>query len=98
MQTYYQAWADKVDFSRKQLVCMPATGSSTRKRINASISDATDSSIQPTASFPGYKPFEISYDKLVIAVGCYSATFGIPGVSANGYFLKDIRVSVACSC
>ncbi|GEM10142.1 NADH dehydrogenase [Rhodotorula toruloides] len=91
--TYYQAWADKVDFDRKQLVCMPATGSSTRKRINASISDATDSSVRPTASFPGYKPFELSYDKLVVAVGCYSATFGIPGVSANGYFLKDIRDS-----
>ena len=34
--------------------------------------------------------FELAYDKLVIAVGCYSQTFNTPGVKENALFLKDI--------
>ena len=34
--------------------------------------------------------FEIEYDKLVIAVGSYSQTFGIAGVKENAFFLKDV--------
>jgi NADH:ubiquinone reductase (non-electrogenic) len=33
---------------------------------------------------------EVSYDKLVIAVGAENATFGIPGVKENSCFLKEI--------
>lgn len=34
-----------------------------------------------TASSSGELPnYSLSYDKLVLAVGCYSATFGTPGV------------------
>ena len=36
------------------------------------------------------KVFEMDYDKLVVAVGCYSQTFGTPGVKENAYFLKDV--------
>lgn len=32
--------------------------------------------------------FQIPYDKLVIAVGAYSQTFGIPGVKEHASFLK----------
>ena len=35
--------------------------------------------------------FPISYDKLVIAVGCYSQTFNTPGVKENALFLKDVN-------
>ncbi|KAJ5361855.1 hypothetical protein N7541_002699 [Penicillium brevicompactum] len=34
--------------------------------------------------------FEIPYDKLVIAVGAVSRTFGTPGVRENAMFFKDI--------
>jgi NADH dehydrogenase FAD-containing subunit len=34
--------------------------------------------------------FELNYDKLVVAVGCYSHTFGTPGVRENALFLKDV--------
>ncbi|RUS21042.1 hypothetical protein BC937DRAFT_93771 [Endogone sp. FLAS-F59071] len=34
--------------------------------------------------------FTISYDKLVISVGAYSNTFGIPGVKEHALFLKDV--------
>ncbi|GAA5928105.1 hypothetical protein JCM3775_002818 [Rhodotorula graminis] len=88
---YYQAWADKIDFANKRLTAMPATGSALRKRLNAETTDESSEALKPATSFPGFKPFELKYDKLVIAVGCYSATFGIPGVSAHAYFLKDVR-------
>lgn len=34
--------------------------------------------------------FNMSYDKLVIAVGCYAQTFNTKGVKENAYFLKDV--------
>ncbi|CAM0141243.1 unnamed protein product [Umbelopsis sp. WA50703] len=36
-------------------------------------------------------PFTLDYDKLIISVGSYSNTFGIPGVKEHGHFLKDIQ-------
>lgn len=45
------------------------------------------------ASAPGAKKgkrFQLDYDKLVVAVGCYSQTFGTPGVRENAFFLKDV--------
>ncbi|OAD81122.1 hypothetical protein PHYBLDRAFT_154025 [Phycomyces blakesleeanus NRRL 1555(-)] len=35
--------------------------------------------------------FTLDYDKLVIGVGSYSNTFGIPGVKEYGHFLKDVN-------
>eukprot|EP01121_Diplochlamys_sp_Union-15-3_P014824 TRINITY_DN4782_c0_g7_i1.p1 TRINITY_DN4782_c0_g7~~TRINITY_DN4782_c0_g7_i1.p1 ORF type:complete len:606 (-),score=98.54 TRINITY_DN4782_c0_g7_i1:2-1819(-) len=35
--------------------------------------------------------FKLHYDKLVIAVGAYSNTFGVQGVSQHANFLKDIE-------
>ena len=35
-------------------------------------------------------PFQVKYDKLVIAVGAKSNTFGIPGVEEHAKFLKEI--------
>jgi NADH dehydrogenase FAD-containing subunit len=35
--------------------------------------------------------FSLDYDKLVIGVGSYSQTFGIPGVKEHGLFLKDVN-------
>lgn len=39
--------------------------------------------------------FPIHYDKLVIAVGTWSQTFGTKGVRENAWFLKDVRDAVA---
>lgn len=35
-------------------------------------------------------PFELHYDYLVIAVGCVSNTFGIPGVEEHAFLLKEL--------
>lgn len=33
----------------------------------------------------------MGYDKLVISVGAFSATFNTPGVHPHAHFLKDVR-------
>ncbi|KAF9453319.1 NDE1, mitochondrial external NADH dehydrogenase [Macrolepiota fuliginosa MF-IS2] len=82
---YYQAWCDEIDFKRKTLKCMPAT-----RPVTAGASDPTQSEeveLHATSNVP----FEMRYDKLVIAVGAYSQTFNIPGVKEHAHFLKDVR-------
>ncbi|KAJ7093931.1 hypothetical protein B0H15DRAFT_146341 [Mycena belliarum] len=36
-------------------------------------------------------PFNLRWDKLVLAAGAYSQTFGVPGVKEHAHFLKDVR-------
>lgn len=50
-----------------------------------------ESATQAPSKYPGQKPFTIPYDKLVIAVGCYSQTFNTPGVKEHAFFLKDVK-------
>ncbi len=38
--------------------------------------------------------FAVDYDHLVVAVGAEPATFGIPGVAENAYFMKEIADSI----
>ncbi|KAJ3503014.1 hypothetical protein NMY22_g18395 [Coprinellus aureogranulatus] len=81
---YYQAWCDDVDFKNKTLTCMPAT-----RPPNA---PSTGEAGSPVKQDPGVgHPFNIRFDKLVIAVGAYSQTFNIPGVKEHAHFLKDVR-------
>nr|GAT48769.1 FAD/NAD(P)-binding domain-containing protein [Mycena chlorophos] len=69
----YQAWCDKIDWTRKVIECTPAT--------------------PPLAWDAAQKTekFTLRWDKLVIAAGAYSQTFGIPGVKEHAHFLKDIK-------
>ncbi|KAL5478417.1 hypothetical protein ACEPAI_2601 [Sanghuangporus weigelae] len=100
--TPYQAWCDKIDFKQKKLTCVPATPlPSYFERPQQSQTSITDPPTSPprlklatqaqAISTTPRKEFAINYDKLVIAVGCYAQTFGIPGVKEFGYFLKDVR-------
>ncbi|TFK57589.1 FAD/NAD(P)-binding domain-containing protein [Heliocybe sulcata] len=82
----YQAWCDRIDFKNKTLTCMPATPPMPSEKAPAPLVDNT------TTAFPGTgTTFQVKYDKLVIAVGAYSQTFGIPGVKEHAYFLKDVK-------
>ncbi|PFH53467.1 hypothetical protein AMATHDRAFT_54546 [Amanita thiersii Skay4041] len=88
--TYYQAWCDDIDFTRKTLLCMPAT----RRVISATASATTideAAHVQPPIPETGSAVFPLRYDKLVIAVGAYSQTFNIPGVKEHAHFLKDVK-------
>jgi NADH dehydrogenase FAD-containing subunit len=71
---FFQGWADDVNFSQNKIT----------------IEEAAITGIS-ALTFPGDPhTFELGYDKLVVAVGCYSQTFGTKGVSENAFFLKDI--------
>jgi NADH dehydrogenase len=71
---FHQAWATDVDIARKVV------------RVQPHISD--------DVAVPGeehhQEAFEVPYDKLVLAVGCYSQTFGIEGVAEHACFLRDV--------
>ncbi|KAG6910222.1 hypothetical protein DXG01_012357 [Tephrocybe rancida] len=82
--TSYQAWCDHIDLKNKTLQCMPAT--SPIGSASMSGKDA-QSDVAPVDN----TPFNLKYDKLVIAVGAYSQTFNIPGVKENALFLKDVK-------
>lgn len=78
---FYQGWADDVDF-RNKIVHVEA--------------NTADDLASKTVALPG-KPcggkgesFDLAYDKLVIACGAYSKTFGIEGVRQHAHFLRDI--------
>ena len=83
---FFQGWADGVDLD-KQTLC---------------IEEAVDDPMQGVAlagdrgvgdvkgKVEKGKMFDMSWDKLVVAVGCYSQTFDTKGVREHAYFLKDV--------
>jgi NADH dehydrogenase FAD-containing subunit len=83
---FFQGWADDVDFSKKRLF----VEESAIQRNEALALTADDSAGKDENVMKKGKIFEIGYDKLVVAVGCYSQTFGTKGVKENALFLKDI--------
>ncbi|KAL2164468.1 hypothetical protein VTH06DRAFT_3684 [Thermothelomyces fergusii] len=86
---FYQGWADDIDFGRKVISV----------ETNAAEEAASKTVVPPPS--PSSRPggpdkapkgdlIEIPYDKLVIACGAYSQTFGIEGVREHAHFLRDI--------
>lgn len=89
--TSYQAWADAIDFKAKTVQCLPAVGSAAASKKIHEVAEQSSNENVPVSSYPGVKPFTVQYDKLVIAVGCYSQTFNTPGVKEYAHFLKDVK-------
>ncbi len=83
---FFQGWADDVNFNEKRLRVESATLLSSPQPAGQGGTYVRD------AAKPKSKGllFDLSYDKLVVAVGCYSQTFGTPGVRENALFLKDV--------
>lgn len=82
---FFQGWADDVNFNEKRL----SIEESTRDR-------ALPGNDKGPKEEKGLTPrkgetFDLKYDKLVVAVGCYSQTFNTPGVRENALFLKDVK-------
>ncbi|KAK4137419.1 FAD/NAD(P)-binding domain-containing protein [Trichocladium antarcticum] len=93
---FYQGWADDIDFDRKTIrVETNAADDSASKTVVPGPSPPT-----PETTGTGMKTgppaktkgdiIDIRYDKLVIACGAYSQTFGIEGVREHAHFLRDI--------
>lgn len=91
---FFQGWADSVDFAAKTLSIEEAVESPWQGVALAGDGsenqDANQLEKEKGVKAKKGKMFEMSYDKLVVAVGCYSQTFGTPGVKENAYFLKDV--------
>jgi NADH:ubiquinone reductase (non-electrogenic) len=92
--TYLEAEADEVDLERKVARCTAAAA------LSKAGGEAEEEGGGEGAGAeggrgrrqPGPRPrFEIAYDVIVFALGEQSATFGVPGVRENAYFLKTIN-------
>lgn len=85
--SFVQGWADDVDFADKTVTVEPSV-------LDPDVGHALtgertgNKSIQPEGH--AAPTFKVSYDKLIIAVGCYSQTFGTKGVREHAMFLKDV--------
>lgn len=91
---FFQGWADGVDFANKKLwveeaVESPLQGLALTGDRHEDKSE-TDREKEKAVEKRKGKMFEMSWDKLVVSVGCYSQTFGTPGVRENAFFLKDV--------
>jgi NADH dehydrogenase len=82
LNNFHQGWADDIDFTRKVIrVEANTTGDLTSK---------TASQLLHQSGLTKGATFDVPYDKLVIAVGAYSQTFGIEGVKEHANFLRDV--------
>ncbi|PUU83502.1 pyridine nucleotide-disulfide oxidoreductase-domain-containing protein [Tuber borchii] len=69
-----RAWAEQIDFSEKTIIVEGAVQS--KDKVGSIIGDG--------------KKFEVKWDKVVVAVGAFSQTFGVEGVKDHAFFLKDV--------
>lgn len=78
---YYHAWAEDVDFKNKVITAIPAAKPIFRGKDPLVKQQQRDA----RAEFEGdaTTEYQIKYDKLVIATGCYNQTFDTPGVKEN---------------
>ncbi|KAF1848303.1 FAD/NAD(P)-binding domain-containing protein [Cucurbitaria berberidis CBS 394.84] len=92
--SFFQGWADDVDFKNKTITIEEAVDDPTQGMALTTDRHAGETKEQRAAErkkdVEKGKTFDLTYDKLVVTVGCYSQTFGTPGVKENAFFLKDI--------
>jgi len=91
---FFQGWADDVDFKNKtitieQAVDDPFQGLSLTTDRHAGETKEQREAEKKKEVETG-RMFDLSYDKLIVTVGCYSQTFNTPGVKENAFFLKDV--------
>ena len=91
---FFQGWADDVNFNEKTLFIEESTRR--RDSFASKPSELPVIASKDAKKLPSKKGevFPLKYDKLVVAVGCYSQTFNTPGVRENAFFLKDVGDSI----
>lgn len=91
---FFQGWADDVDFKTKTVTIEEAVDDPTQGMALTTDRHAGATKEQREAhkkkEVERGRMFNLTYDKLIITVGCYSQTFGTPGVKEHAYFLKDV--------
>ncbi|QIW95969.1 hypothetical protein AMS68_001487 [Peltaster fructicola] len=89
---YYQGRAESIDFANNRVVIRETVRDPNVGLIKAYANVEKDErALTSRIEESRGDVFPLSYDKLVLAVGSYSQTFGIPGVTEHAYFLKDIQ-------
>ncbi|KAG6007801.1 hypothetical protein E4U21_005521 [Claviceps maximensis] len=76
LDEFYQGWASGIDFKNKVI------------RVEAN--ERGDVSAATNTPQTKGEVFDVKYDKLIIAVGSSSQTFGIQGVKEHAHFLRDV--------
>jgi NADH dehydrogenase FAD-containing subunit len=91
---FFQGWADDVDFKNKTITIEQAVDDPLQGMALTTDRHAGETREQREAEkkkeVEKGRMFDLSYDKLVVTVGCYSQTFNTPGVKENAFFLKDV--------
>jgi NADH dehydrogenase len=87
---FIQGWADSVDFANKKISIEEAVDDPRQGLALTGDPHENKSLGEKAAENKKGKLFDMSYDKLIITVGCYSQTFGTPGVKEHALFLKDV--------
>ncbi|CAG7924681.1 unnamed protein product [Penicillium olsonii] len=95
---FIQAAARAVDLKKKTILCEATVVKSGVTESPRTEERETEEGPETTNKKPMHDQrlweqgeiFEVPYDKLVIAVGAVSRTFGTPGVRENAMFFKDI--------
>ncbi|USW56138.1 Putative FAD/NAD(P)-binding domain, FAD/NAD(P)-binding domain superfamily [Septoria linicola] len=89
---YIQGRADGIDPSAKQIIVRETVRCPNQGLLSTRAGEVKDERpIQMQLEASRGELFSMAYDKLVIGVGSYSQTFGIPGVKDNAFFLKDVN-------
>ncbi|KAI6087531.1 FAD/NAD(P)-binding domain-containing protein [Hypoxylon rubiginosum] len=83
LDQFHQGWADDIDFARKTIRVEANTSDDLASRTRLAMKHSPDGAEKGAT-------FDVEYDKLVIAVGSYSQTFGIEGVREHANFLRDV--------
>ncbi|KAL7267488.1 hypothetical protein RUND412_009924 [Rhizina undulata] len=78
-----RGWAEGIDFANKTIVVEGAVEKRPDPKKSAQ-------EIEEGEVVGDNKKFRLGWDKMVIAVGAYAQTFGIPGVKEHAFFLKDV--------
>ncbi|CAN9153105.1 unnamed protein product [Alternaria alternata] len=91
---FFQGWADDVDFKNRTITIEEAVDDPkqgvalTTDRHAGETKEEREVERKKEAKVG--KLFDVQYDKLIVTVGCYSQTFGTPGVKEHAFFLKDV--------
>ncbi|KAL5604460.1 hypothetical protein BROUX41_002429 [Berkeleyomyces rouxiae] len=86
---FHQGWADKIDLRSKTITVESNIGDERPLAPEAVSSPTAAIALRTQAGIKG-RLFDVPYDKLVVAVGAYSQTFGVKGVRHNAHFLRDV--------
>ncbi|KZF24722.1 FAD/NAD(P)-binding domain-containing protein [Xylona heveae TC161] len=89
---FLQGWADDICLDKKSIVVEESVADQSQGLALTGDRQKVHEDPEKVKAIKASKGglFDLHYDKLIIAVGCYSQTFGIKGVKENAFFLKDV--------